>query len=223
MPARFVGVTGDRLTSGRISQKMLTDEDVSLHGANRSNPESSQSQGLHWVATINNFIDQDLAMFIANRDSFTYYVHGAEIGASGTRHLQCYLVFKNKKRFNYVKKLFPRAWIQVKSKFSTPQQAADYCKKDGNFIEYGELPQPQYAAGGQATADKWQQAKTAAKEGKLDEAPPDIYVRYYNALKKIEIDERNKVKPRTLDWKKSPNQWYYGVTGTGRLLLFLLS
>lgn len=68
-------------------------------------------------------------------------VIGQEVGESGTPHLQGYIVFMERFRLTQIKKLHPvaaRCHWEPQSKFSTPKQAADYCKKEGQFIEDGE-------------------------------------------------------------------------------------
>lgn len=70
-----------------------------------------------------------------------YWVIGKEVGASGTPHLQGYVVFMDRYRLAQIQKFHPtcaKCHWETQSKFSTPKQAADYCKKDGDFEEHGE-------------------------------------------------------------------------------------
>lgn len=99
--------------------------------------EDTNSEGKHWCVTINNPTEADKASFVVLQDQFQYYVIGNEVGTEGTPHLQCYIVFKRKRKFGAVKKLLPRAHIQLKR--GTCLQAADYCKKDGDFTEFGQV------------------------------------------------------------------------------------
>jgi hypothetical protein len=92
--------------------------------------------------TINNYEDSE---YEAIRDcgqlpSTRYLVCGKEIGDSGTRHLQGYVYFSNPRTLSGVKRLpgFARSHLEVSR--GTPLQASDYCKKDGDFFETGELP-----------------------------------------------------------------------------------
>lgn len=68
-----------------------------------------------------------------------YLVVGEEVGESGTPHLQGYIYFDNPRSFSSIKKKIPRAHIEVS--VGTPQQASQYCKKDGKFSEKGNLPE----------------------------------------------------------------------------------
>lgn len=68
----------------------------------------------------------------------SYAIIGKEVGEQGTPHLQCYLEFDNAMRFSTLQsKLLKRCHLEVR--MSTAQKAADYCKKEENFEEWGEL------------------------------------------------------------------------------------
>lgn len=141
---------------------------------------------------------------------------GKEVGASGTPHLQCYIAYKNRTTFGNVKKHWPGFHIEVKVKTSTPQQASDYCKKDGDFIELGELPLAQNVNGGIAAKDKWDTVKTLALAGEMDDIDAEVFIKHYNTLKKIASDARNRILPDDLNWVETPNVWVHGPTGTGK-------
>lgn len=89
-----------------------------------------------WCYTLNNYSSDELAMVEAI--PARYHVIGKEIGSSGTPHLQGFVTFPQKKRLAAMKKLIPRAHFEVT--VGTSQQAADYCKKDGDFKEFGMVP-----------------------------------------------------------------------------------
>ena len=86
--------------------------------------------------TINNYTDEDIALF-TNWDQITYLVYGREVGESGTPHLQGYCEFKSPKKWSTIHKKFPRA--HVESRHGSAPQAAEYCKKDGDYTEAGEM------------------------------------------------------------------------------------
>jgi hypothetical protein len=67
-------------------------------------------------------------------------VFGREIApTTGTPHLQGYVHFERTKRLSGVRVLFPHG-THLEPRRGTPEQAADYCKKDGDFEERGVLP-----------------------------------------------------------------------------------
>lgn len=181
-------------------------------------PKQSQSQqAKHWIVVINNPTESDYAIFVANRPLFEYYVIGKEKGeAKETPHIQGYVALKKKLRMKALSKIFPRAYLEVKR--GTPKQAADYCKKDGDFEEWGELPAAQTEKATAASAERYTEARKSAEEGRLDDIDDELFIKHYTNLKKIAQDTRNRIVPSDLTWKSGhpPNDWYYGPTGTGK-------
>lgn len=88
--------------------------------------------------------------------------------------------------------------------------AAKYCLKEDTRVEgpweFGKKPLN--------PADKvdWEEVRTLAKEGKLEDVDPGIYVRYYNNLRRIEKDHM--VCEGEADECKGI--WIYGVAGAGK-------
>lgn len=97
-----------------------------------------------WCFTWNNYPEnwtKDILTedFVTNIfGKFKYIIIGFEIGESGTPHLQGYIEFNSARWFTAIKKINPNIHWEIRR--GTPEQAIDYCKKDGNFVEYGEKP-----------------------------------------------------------------------------------
>lgn len=89
----------------------------------------------NWCFTLNNYTSDDIDSIKAI--NCRYLIFGKEVGASGTPHLQGYIEFDKSVRFSYVKKLFPKAHLEPRTK---PREAnIKYCKKEGDFFErHGE-------------------------------------------------------------------------------------
>lgn len=100
------------------------------------------AQSKRWCWTLNNPTQQEIGL-IRDEDrrtthSVSYLVFGREIGDNGTPHLQGYAEFSVRKRLATVKQyLGNRCHVEPARGRST--QAADYCKKDNDFDEYGQI------------------------------------------------------------------------------------
>lgn len=93
-----------------------------------------------WCFTINNYTAVEQQAILDSADNFDYLILARERGDSGTPHLQGFLILSTKLRLNGVKALpgFRRAHLEAAR--GTPKQASDYCKKDGDYEEFGTLP-----------------------------------------------------------------------------------
>lgn len=90
-----------------------------------------------YVFTINNYTATEEAALQAT--AAKYLVYGRETGESGTPHLQGYIRLNQAKSISALSRQpgFERAHIEPRRGSET--QASDYCKKDGDFYELGEL------------------------------------------------------------------------------------
>jgi len=83
-----------------------------------------------------------VAEFLQDNDKVRYGIIGRETGASGTPHLQGFVIFNRQQRFNFAKRnIGDRCHLECTR--GTSVQARDYCKKDGDFDEYGSFPNKQ--------------------------------------------------------------------------------
>lgn len=95
----------------------------------------------HWVFTVNNWeaADHDRIRSFVDLIGATYVVVGRERGENNTPHLQGFVSFDRRRTFDFVRGIFAnRAHIEIKR--GTVNQAIAYCKKDGDFDEYGQIP-----------------------------------------------------------------------------------
>jgi len=69
---------------------------------------SNRSQYRNWCFTLNNYNDKDLSHIngFVSRNDAVYCAYQPEVGASGNRHLQGVLVFKNARRLGGLRRLF---------------------------------------------------------------------------------------------------------------------
>lgn len=152
-----------------------------------------------WCFTLNN------PTTVPKFDGCTYLCYGREIGESGTPHLQGFVVFKSNKRLSGCVKWLPGAHFE--KTHGTNEQAASYCKKDGDYTEEGVMPNDTPARKSIA----WKDVIQSARDGTLEEKYPAVYVhnnRWYHQERQAHI----KLAP--LDG--TCGYWIYGPSGTGK-------
>lgn len=138
------------------------------------NPAKKTRQlALHWCITLNNPKKSDEKLFSV--DAIRYSIFGREhFGLKPTTltdadpwtpHLQGYIVFHKKTTLAACKKIFPTAHFEVKK--GTVKQAIDYCKKDGDFVEYGTKPLEQTDNANFKNQEIYDQALEYAQSGRI--------------------------------------------------------
>lgn len=170
--------------------------------------DSSSKRSRGWCFTLNN-PDNDKDNYDA-LEAAQYFVIGKEVGKEGTPHHQGYVYFKTLKSFKQVKQLVPRAhWEAQKGSF---EEASDYCKKDGDFIEEGSAPMTKKQKG-EKGKEFWDDVKEKAKAGLLDEIDSKVFVTHFSSLTKIAT--KYFPMPEDLDYAIC-GEWLYGPTRTGK-------
>lgn len=121
--------------------------DPESNGAPPPNSAEKPKRDRNWCFTINNYAaneaeekpdDQDVLRTLVPADA-SYIVWGREVGDEGTPHLQGYVKTVNPVSLKKLKKLgFARAHLEPMQ--GTHRAAIDYCKKDGDWEEFGEQP-----------------------------------------------------------------------------------
>lgn len=90
--------------------------------------------------TLNNYQENSLDA-LKSFDAVRYLVAGREVGENGTPHLQGYCELTKQVAFSTIKELIETAHIERRR--GTPQQASDYCEKDGNIhTKMGQMSKP---------------------------------------------------------------------------------
>lgn len=106
---------------------------------NSSCERAVMSRAKNWCFTLNNYTHEDVARILGLEAevSVSYCVFGREIGESGTPHLQGFVSFKERKTRASVVALLGQAHFTVARRV---QNSIEYCKKDGDFSEFGTPP-----------------------------------------------------------------------------------
>lgn len=177
----------------------------------------------HMCFTINNYTEQTehtLGQYFEDKkNKCNYMVFGREVAPStGTAHIQGYLQWTEPKKTSAFSKKF-KAFVEAARGSST--EASEYCKKEGNFTELGIMTIIDKKAaqknnskkGGDKVKEIWDSARSAAKEGRFDDIPSDIYIRYQASIRRIY--QENQPKPKDLDGELK-NMWIWGEPGVGK-------
>jgi Putative viral replication protein len=102
------------------------------------------AQSTRWCFTINNPTAEDTTLLDnvfagVPGNGVVYIVYGREVGENGTPHLQGFVSFASRKRLGTVRRIIGLRGHYEPTR-GTTAQAADYCKKDGDFVEAGTAP-----------------------------------------------------------------------------------
>lgn len=95
----------------------------------------------YWVFTLNNYTEEEetKVMELQDNEMVSYIIYGRELGDNETPHLQGYIEFVNRKKLRTVKKVPGLQRAHWEKRKGTGQEASQYCKKEGNYFEWGNL------------------------------------------------------------------------------------
>jgi len=96
-----------------------------------------------WCFMLNNPTEsdeQEVTDLLDNRAWTVYGIFGKEISPSGTSYFQGFLILDRFRRRSFFLHKVPRVAFFVRYANSTNEDARDYCKKEGDFEEFGIFP-----------------------------------------------------------------------------------
>lgn len=138
-------------------------------------------------------------------DEIQYGVFGAEVAPStGTPHLQGAIRLRKPARASAVRKLFPGCHIEPAR---APMKLFEYCKKDGNFREYGKLT----SQGARNDLTPFYEGIRAGNPvATLFEEYPRQTLQYLGNIERIRLrfGQSDRVPPKVF--------WIHGSTGVGK-------
>lgn len=147
---------------------------------------------------------------LANVSGCKYLIAGKEIGNSGTPHIQGFVIFDNSVSALTAKnRICARAHIEVAR--GTSDQAAEYCKKDGDFVEYGVFPRQQGKRSDWDEYRQWIEELGRIPTGReLVVRFPSLYARYKRAC----FDYAEALLPHPVLTSDEPRDgWQAGLRG----------
>lgn len=100
----------------------------------------SSSPSLNWCFTLNNYTEENYNNVLSElRYLCKMFVVGKEIGSKkNTPHLQGFMIFKTKKRFETIKAIGDEFNKMHLEKCRNIKASIDYCKKEGTYFCYPE-------------------------------------------------------------------------------------
>lgn len=165
------------------------------------------SRSKNWCFTVNNYTEEDVAAIEKLIESSDYVIVGKEQGEQGTPHLQGYVQLKKKTRLGGLKKILPRAHLQVAR--GSAEDNRKYCSKEGDFKEYGTAKE---IDPGKREKRRWDEIWENAKKGDIEAIEPEVRIRHYNAIKRIKKDY-SEPPP---DLEAPCGLWITGESGVGK-------
>ena len=176
----------------------------------------SNKRAFRWCFTLNNYTQEE-EIALKEMDC-VWMCFGHEHQEEGTPHLQGAVVFSKQTYLSKLKKFNDRIhWEEMRG---SPQQARDYNTKEDTtgYFEKGIMPEGRGEAGGKATKRKWEDAKLAAEEGRFDDIPADLWIKYQNSFKQIHSEAKSDADMSDVQDKtiKKHFLWLWGRTGTGK-------
>lgn len=135
---------------------------------------------------------------------FSYFVVGYEYGKeNNTPHIQGYGEMKSRTRLTtIIKKL---KGFHIEERRGTCVQASDYCKKEGNFVVFGEM-----------------NIKNQGKRNDLDKVRTDALENGMRSVTAKYNAQQIKIAEKFLTYNEEPREWetkviwLWGPTGTGK-------
>jgi len=147
------------------------------------------AQSTRWCFTLNNPSAEDEARFAEYGDSLQryglrYLIYGREVGDSGTRHLQGFFIANSRLRLRSVRHLFGERGHYECAR-ATSDRAADYCRKDGDFSEFGSIPSRVRNAPSVTDFCDWVKENRDVNERDIAVKFPNLWLRYGDRLLKL--------------------------------------
>lgn len=135
-----------------------------------------------WCFTLNNYTQEDIDRLKNNVGIIQYAIWGEEVApTTGTKHLQGYVLFKSKQRFNAVKSILGSG-CHIEGAKGSPQQNFAYCSKDGAYEELGEL-----AVRKKSSLELCcEMVKNGVSMAELAAEHPQVIVRHYVGLVRLQ-------------------------------------
>lgn len=171
-----------------------------------------------WVFTLNNYTPEEYtAIMSALRQYAKYAVVGKEVGAFQTPHLQGFAVMRLRERLAGMKRILGTQRVHLEKARGTSAQAAEYCKKEGDFEEVGTPPR---GASNIEDLKESVQAKLLAAKADVDAGCDlmNLWENHFFVMCKFgkSLKEYLAIAERRVPRKKPRVELIWGAPGTGK-------
>lgn len=171
-------------------------------------PRQASPRSKSWCFTAPNYSDADYARLvdvIAVNPAVEYIVFGRETApTTGLPHLQGYVVFVNRRTRASTSTFLGIGGIHLEPARATPIEAAEYCKKDGDYYEHGTLPPARGERTDISTMVQWiKDQPTRPSEADIACHFPSYYLRYRTNLLLL-VDQ---LRPSVPNVQGDPRPW----------------
>lgn len=167
----------------------------------------------YWCFTWNNYTEENVELVKSSteRDA-DYVVFGYETcPTTGTPHLQGYIEFRTRKKFETVRRLWNPS-VHWEPRRATQEEAILYCKKEGNYFESGSKTQQR-----QGKRNDIQEAAQRILDGDdlktVAEEHSAAFVKFHKGFAELQRQVKRK------RWNREDEREvivYWGKTGTGK-------
>lgn len=158
-----------------------------------------------WCFTINNYTQDDLDD--CEEIDCKYIIYGKEKGSQGTPHLQGYVYFKSARTMKSVSKWIKRAHLEPAK--GSASQNKEYCTKEGDYIERGEMP---YDGGKPSGAERNKRLRDAPLAELVDSG--ELPINQVPVIKKARLILAQ--EGEGTETEKCRGLWIHGPPGTGK-------
>lgn len=175
----------------------------------------------NWLFTVNTIFDgiDGVLERLGGNSQVRYLVYGRELAPStGHLHLQGFVIFKNAKKFIHAKEFFKDVVCDLRFGDDKSHAMMLYCKKDGNFKEFGVAPisrKERSSMGGKKKGVNFKKVIDLAMKGDMNRIRikyPKQYMAYYRTL--LAIHKDHGIRPPDLE--AVTGIWIYGPSGSGK-------